>query len=137
MSEPIRLWKEHDAMAAIVNGVKSPQFTLDRRALEDFAYPDEEYAALPAAEFAALSARVAKLEAEQSEARKRAARLEAALRPFAVFDFAGSIYAEYVADGDTPESVAVLCAYANGEPTGVNVTMADFSNARAALEDKP
>ena len=80
MSEPIRLWKEHDAMAAIVNGVKSPQFTLDRRALEDFAYPDEEYAALPAAEFAALSARVAKLEAEQSEARKRAARLEAALR---------------------------------------------------------
>ena len=84
---------------------------------------------------AALSARVAKLEAEQSEARNRAARLEAALRPFAAMDFAGSIYAEYVADGDTPESVAVLCAYANGEPTGVNVTMADFSKARAALEE--
>jgi hypothetical protein len=63
VSEPIRLWKEHDAMAAIVNGVKSPQFTLDRRALEDFAYPDEEYVALPRPEFAALSARVAKLEA--------------------------------------------------------------------------
>lgn len=67
----------------------------------------------------------------------RIARLEEALRPFAAMDFAGSIYAEYVGLGDAPETVVVLCAYADGKPSGVNVTMADFAKARAALEEKP
>ena len=135
MSEPIRLWKEHDAMAAIVNGVKSPQFTLDRRALEDFAYPDEEYAALPAAEFAALSARVAKLEAEQSEARKRAARLEAALRFYADASNYGQSHGAdcgqvYTGDGNVEE-------YHGGDCGMPEVMRDDGAKARAVLEDKP
>ena len=97
------------------------------------------------AEVDRLSARVAKLEAEQSEARNRAARLEAALR-----EIAGRgpkddpCAAEYDADGKRWSEVggeATWCTYTSDESQEESAHASDVAAyaaakiARAALEE--
>ena len=51
---PVTLWREHYYMAAVVNGVKEPEFSYQQRANETFAFPDSPWLALPADVLTAL-----------------------------------------------------------------------------------